>query len=569
MYSIDQLREIYNRGDRIRAKTELSNYIKSLTPYLPDTAFPKQRLWHILNNTTDIPKCKMCDNLVNWDDAKPTVQQQYRAYCSHKCLHNDPDQKAKKLKTEIKRYGKGRSFIVQKIKKTNQERYGADFAIQTSNAQEKQKQTNLERYGVENVIQNDQVQFTRELTNVKKFGVKAPAQNDDIKQRMTDTCISRYGSVEQRNQMAHEKYLNTCMNKYGVMFHTQSHYDDNTFDVLLSKGCLEFKHLNQRLSQTAISKQLKVAQSTIGRYFKHYDINTIRYPSSNKEVELYNLIKSLLPEGTEIITNTRDIIAPQEIDIYVPSMRLAFEFNGIYWHSDLNGKDKNYHLQKTIQCESKDIRLVHIFENEWETKQEVVKSRISSLLRCNQTIYARKTIIQPLTRKQVSIFWQENHIQGDATSSVAYGLFYNNELVAAMSFCKSRYDKKIDWELLRYANTLNTSVVGGASKLFKHFVKQHSPISIISYSDKRWNTGNLYTNLGFTHSHISAPNYWYFSLRETSILYHRTVFQKHKLSKQLPMFDPELTEWQNMVNNGYDRIWDCGNDVYTWKNVDL
>ena len=136
--------------------------------------------------------------------------------------------------------------------------------------------------------------------------------------------------------------------------------------------------------------------------------------------------------------------------------------------------------------------------------------------------------------------------------------------MAAISFGKSRYSKTFDWELLRYANIINTTVAGGMGKLFKHFVKTHTPSSIVTYSDKRWNTGSVYKTVGFTYTHTSAPNYYYFLPYNTNKMYHRSQFQKHKLEKTLPTFNTKLTEWKNMVNNGYDRIWDCGNDVFEW-----
>jgi hypothetical protein len=159
-------------------------------------------------------------------------------------------------------------------------------------------------------------------------------------------------------------------------------------------------------------------------------------------------------------------------------------------------------------------------------------------------------------------FFDGTHIQGAVGASVAYGLLLNGEIVAAMSFGRSRYSKKAEWELLRFSNKLHTSVVGGASRLFRHFIKEKSPTSVISYSDLRWNTGALYTKIGFTQTGVSGPNYWY--TKDYKTLESRIKYQKHKLSAMLDAFVPEQTEWENMSNNGFDRIWDCGNAVFLW-----
>ncbi len=133
-----------------------------------------------------------------------------------------------------------------------------------------------------------------------------------------------------------------------------------------------------------------------------------------------------------------------------------------------------------------------------------------------------------------------------------------------MSFGKSRYSKKYEWELIRFCNKLNYNVVGGASRLFKHFIKTYDPNNIISYCDIRVFTGELYEKLGFSYSHTSKPDYFYFK-KPNYTLYSREMFQKHKLKNLLEIYDETLTEKENMFNNGYRRIWDCGNKVYIWK----
>lgn len=118
--------------------------------------------------------------------------------------------------------------------------------------------------------------------------------------------------------------------------------------------------------------------------------------------------------------------------------------------------------------------------------------------------------------------------------------------------------KNNNWELYRFCSKINTVIIGGASKLLKHFINHHSPDKIISYSDKRWSVGNLYESIGFKLTSNGVPNYWYFGRGNSYKRHHRFAFAKHTLSKKLKTFDNSLSEWENMKNNGYDRIWDCG-----------
>ena len=153
-------------------------------------------------------------------------------------------------------------------------------------------------------------------------------------------------------------------------------------------------------------------------------------------------------------------------------------------------------------------------------------------------------------------------MQGSVGSKIALGLYLEEELLCLMSFGKNRMSSDVEWELLRFASKKGVSVVGGASKLFKHFLTTNTG-GIVSYSDRRYSVGNMYSKLGFTFSHFSEPNYFYF--KNSLNLESRQKYMKHKLPKLLESFDPSLTEVENMRANGYNRIFDCGNSV--WKLV--
>lgn len=292
------------------------------------------------------------------------------------------------------------------------------------------------------------------------------------------------------------------------------------------------------------------------------------YNVSGKSRFEYEIKEFLEKNGFKVIHGHRiylDKLHYKELDIYVPDKNLAIEFNGLYYHQD-NGTNKNYHLNKTKLCESKNIQLIHVFENEWLYKKEMVKSIILAKLgKFDDRIYARKCEIGEIDAKTKTKFLNDNHIQGNDVSKIRLGLFHNSELISIMTFGRRKIGGKSHFELIRFCNKLNTQVIGGASKLFKHFMSNYEFENIVSFADRRFSNGNLYKTLKFDFKHYSTLNYWYFK-DENKILFHRVNFQKHKLKDKLKTFDENLSEWENMKNNGWSRIWDCGNFVFEFRN---
>ena len=156
-------------------------------------------------------------------------------------------------------------------------------------------------------------------------------------------------------------------------------------------------------------------------------------------------------------------------------------------------------------------------------------------------------------------FQNMNHIQGSVKSKVNVGLYDGEELVSLMTFSHSRFNKNVEWELVRFCNKLGCHIPGSAGKMLKWFERNYHPKSIVSYADRRWSRGNLYEKLGFALDGISPPNYWYIVDGE---LESRVKYQKHKLKSLLENYDESKSEVQNMKDNGYNRIFDCGNLVY-------
>ena len=282
---------------------------------------------------------------------------------------------------------------------------------------------------------------------------------------------------------------------------------------------------------------------------------------SNVEREILEYIESIY--DNKVIENDRCVLNGKEIDIYLPDDNIGFEVNGILWHSEQFGKDSKYHMGKTKLASSKGVKLIHIFEDEWIEKQEIVKSRISNILnKTEYRIYARKCEIKSVGNSEANQFLDENHLQGKTNALYKYGLYYDNELVSLMTlgnYRKSlgRVKRGNEFELIRFCNKLNTVVVGGASRLLKHFIKDVKPSKIISYSDNRWGIGNLYENLGFKFTRNTPPNYYYVvnRRRENRFKYRKDILVKDG-------WDSNMTEHEIMLFRGIYRIYDCGNRLY-------
>ena len=288
------------------------------------------------------------------------------------------------------------------------------------------------------------------------------------------------------------------------------------------------------------------------------------YGKSNMEKDLYNFIKENYTEN--ILLNKKDIIKPLEIDIYLPDLKLAFEFNGLFWHNEIN-KSNDYHLEKTEFCEQQGIHLIHIYEDDWIYKQEIVKSRILNLLgKTPNKIYARKCIIKEITdNKLVYEFLNTNHQQGFIISKIKIGLFYENELVSLMIFGNQRISmetksKENTYEILRFCSKLNTSVIGGSEKLFKYFIENYNPKEVISYADRSWSQGELYKKLKFNFVGKTPSNYYYIV---DGIKKYKFGFRKDKLIRD--GFDPTKTEHEIMLERNIFRIYDSGSLKFIWK----
>ena len=297
--------------------------------------------------------------------------------------------------------------------------------------------------------------------------------------------------------------------------------------------------------------------------------NRLGITEPNRRLKTKTQTKLFMDIPTENkILNYRKLIYPQEVDIYLPDIKLAIEYNGLMFHSQgksqysiFKGVSKNYHLDKTNLVESKGAQLFHIFEGE---DLDIWTSMIKNKLGLSTKIYARKCLVKEVSSEEARKFLEDNHLQGYANSKIRLGLYYNKELVSLMTFSKPRYTKNYDWELVRFCTLKGYNVVGGASKLLSFFRSSYKG-SVVSYANRRWSDGDLYRKLSFREINRTSPGYFYFRESEM-ILYTRDKFQKHKLKDLLETFDENLTEEENMFENEYRKIYDCGSIVFVLED---
>ena len=484
--------------------------------------------------------CETCNTEFDVQFYKRNIQR----FCSRKCSVNNVTVKDKN-RTNVKKafdekYGTHpmkTPLGIQNLKSSILNKYGVDWVSKIDGWFDTVKKNNLIKYGTEIYTNNPQAKLTR-LARGDKF-------NDDV--------YTRFKTTRQKNH--YDKLVKFFTEKSLELLCDFKDYKGYHFSNIYKFKCCNCA---------------KIFESSV------YNLTgifcNVCHPEKidTFEENFYKFLISLIPNDVVVSRRNRTILLGKELDFYIAEKKLAFELNGLYWHSE-NGKGltKHYHLNKTKACACHGVRLIHIFENEWNYKKNIVMSIIKNLIGCNTSnrrIFARNCEIREITASVKNEFLNRTHIQGKDTSTIKLGLFYENELVSVMTFSNnSRFDKSSDWELMRFSNSLNTNVIGGASKLFKHFIKNYKYKQIVSYSDRRYFTGKIYTTLGFKFAAYTTSNYYYI-IDKYKDLQHRMSFQKHKLSKILKDYRPELSEWENMKNNGYDRIWDCGNSKFIFTN---
>ena len=454
--------------------------------------------------------------------------------------------KEKAKKTKLKRYNDENFRNPVKIKQTKLERHGNE----NYNNIEKIKETSKN-------LDYDKISFQTKQTKLERHG----DENYNNREKMKKTNLERYGFESYtQTDLFKNKVKKTFFNHFGIDHNKRTHIKN-------------IENLNEEFVRQNFIKDSRFLMDDFEEYFNIICRNTslnYKYQFNITELNKSNVCKTqqfifdLINVENKIFN---DHHLGKELDIYIPDYNLAIEYDGLMFHSEgkfihpkFNGPDKNYHLEKTELCLKNNIQLLHIFETE---DLDLWLSMINSKLGLNNKIFARKCIIKELKSKETEDFLNKNHLQGFCQAKINVGLFYKDELVSLMTFSKPRFNKKYEYELIRFASKRNYTVIGGASKLWKYFVNKYNPKSVITYANRRFSNGDLYYKLGFNFIEKTQPNYFYFKHGEFK-LYNRIKFQKKNLKNILEVYDENLSEAENMFNNNYRRIFDCGNLKFEW-----
>ena len=472
-----------------------------------------------------------------------TIPQGYKEFCSKKCaakyIAGNKERNAHKLEA---------------YKKTMQDSYGVDNCAKLQSVKDKRQDTMVERFGV---------RFYSELPNFKEV--------------YHDSCFAKFGEISYaRTAEYRERVIKTNNERYDA-----DYWSKNRLRISSDRYRSEFAKYNCELVHHPDKVHLTYKCNDCGHtmddtiFFVNCRLHLHTTPCSYcfpkrsfrscSEVNLEKFVQSL---GIDTSHHERGFLGEYGADIVCEPERVIIEYDGLHWHSD-EYHDNNYHLDKTEYAESKGYQLIHVFSDEWEQHPDIVKSRLCRILHkempgITRRIFARKCDIVEVDNAEEVAFLDRCHIQGSCSSKYRYGLRYEGELVALMTFGPSRFAEN-EIELLRYCNALYTAVVGGASRLLSYYLREH-PIEnnqkLVTYADRRWSSmNNYYSRLGFVLDRVTEPNYYYINsgIRES-----RLKYQKHKLVEL--GYDASKTEKEIMASIGMHRIYDCGNYRYIWSN---
>lgn len=532
-------------------------------------------------------------------------------------MNDSVKEKAKEtFESEYGGYGWASPVINGKIRQTNIERYGTEFPTRNPEVQLKTKSTMLEKYGTD-PYRNPEITAKREATNLEKYGVTCslssiavrekilqtvrdkygvdnPFQSEEIKKRIAETNLQRYGVVnpmQNEDLVAKAQYTNLLRYGYPTFKGSdadllRSSFDSSKIEVYkkFRDDTEEFlKSYDEPPTMRQLIDDTGTNATTVSFIVtKHQCQHLIKYVHTPyMEQDIIDFLNEYLAPH-EIKQHDRAVISPKEIDIYLPNYHVGIECNPTYTHNSSKRTHFvdmvlpiNYHLNKTLECNSKGIHLIHIFGYQWSNKPEIVKSMILNSVGKTPTRYfARKCEIKEVSDADSRLFLNENHIQGYTVSKVRLGLYFDDELVSLMTFSRKRgtlgktsKDTKDDWELTRFCNKKFSRCVGGASKLFKHFLNNFHPNTVVSFSDRSNTRGTLYDKLGFQFDSYSNPGYVWVNI-QSDIYHNRVACQKNNLRKLFndPSIDIEHhSESEIMEEHGFVKVYNSGLIKWVWR----
>jgi len=492
-----------------------------------------ERLYWLRAGLSDYPTCRFCSTKLN--------SSHWSGFCRHG-LKSSPTAKG----------GPGYNLFCN-----------AKCAGASSETKDKRKTTNLENFGVEYSFSAAEVQEKRKMTNLQKCGssVVSPWNGESFQQKLENT----YGVSKMRDihgvhdKIAFTKAKQSLKTLYDRIPQIEENYKvqclEKPLEILpgtrFSDYTLRWKHVCGHEYDSPINAdRIAMCRPCFGG-------------TSKAERNIADICHSF---GYEVIQNTRNIIKPKEIDIWIPELNLGIEYDGTYWHSSKFCSVKES-TKKLEIAKQNGIKLITIQEHLWENKPEKIISRLEHLLNKSMPkMHARKLQVKSIPLDIAHEFLVKHHLHGSAKATHAAGLYDGNAVVAVVTAAKPRWNKQFDNEIIRAASINNVRINGWMSRLFTSLRKQLDG-SWITYADRCWGDGNVYEQCGFSFQTYSAPSYMW--VTKNGEIFTRYQTQKSKLqvlmSKFNIPFDPFLTESENLRNCGMLQVFDKGNAVWVIK----
>ena len=463
------------------------------------------------------------------------------------------------IETNLKKYGvehhQSLESQKEKVKKTNLERYGVEYSAQSDIVKEKVKTTNLKKYGVEYSFQANEVKDKIKATNLERYGVDNPSKSDIIKTRIVESNRKNLGvDYPMQSKDVMDKSRVTSFEKYGTEYPNQS-------DIVKSKidaSTLEHYGVNRACKLDEFKQ--KVVDTNRERY--GVDYTCLIYSGKLRGNDSsYNRSFAELLDDNGIKYEREFLLQKYSYDFKVGETLI--EINPTATHNTLfspygkNRIDANYHRDKSKLAKDSGYDVIHVFD--WDDVDKVVQ-----LLKSRVTAYARKCDVKVVSEIDTNDYLDMYHLQGTCRGQkIRLGLYYDNKLVSLMTFGKSRFNKNCEYELLRYCSHYN--VVGGAERLFKYFVNNYKPNSIVSYCDTSKFSGKVYDTLGFRYTKTNSPRKHWYSLKEK-----RHITDGLLLSQGYDRLFKEnhgkgTSNEELILNRGYLPVYDCGQATYIWR----
>lgn len=472
---------------------------------------------------------------------------------------------AKAKETFLKKYGVDNPAkskeVLAKIQKTNLERYGVEYSAQSDIVKGKVKTTNLKKYGVEYSFQANEVKDKIKATNLERYGVDNPSKSDIIKTRIVESNRKNLGvDYPMQSKEVMDKSRITSLEKYGTEYPNQS-------DIVKSKidaSTLEHYGVNRACKLDEFKQ--KVVDTNRERY--GVDYTCLIYSGKLKGNDSsYNRFFAELLDDNGIKYEREFLLQKYSYDFKVGETLIEINPTATHnTHFNPYGKnriDANYHRDKSKLAKDSGYSVIHVFD--WDDVDKVVQ-----LLKFRVTAYARKCDVKVVSEIDTNNYLDMYHLQGTCRGQkIRLGLYHDNQLVSLMTFGKSRFNKSCEYELLRYCSHYN--VVGGAEKLFKYFVDNYKPNSIVSYCDTSKFSGKVYDALGFKYIKTNSPRKHWYSLKEK-----RHITDGLLLSQGYDRLFKEnhgkgTSNEELILSRGYLPVYDCGQATYIWisdKNVE-